>query len=497
MTQPSAFDIEADDEGTPLPAPPLDSDELEDDEPEDPPSPRPTDPSQLTEEQLRDLQPPKKRGRPRKKTTEPRPLGTPPLIPPSVTAASTQDEDSDDPREWPADALLAWPILLRWLAKHGMGAEAVYAIVSRKLIDPRFQSVPTRFGQVKGTSVVAVGSYSAAEVLHRYLVDVFHSVGGAGGGAGCPAADYTVEWHWSSGRSNGLKTTHITLDAYQVLIAQREQAAAFEASADAWRSGAGEGVLTRAPVVGFGRPAAPHAPHAPAQAGDGALRERLGYLERVKEETDRAIAEGRAPREVPAVGPAVSVADEDAKIARAVTAALAAAGIKPKSDMDRMAEMMAANNDALMKNIIALYGDPASRAVGAGAAQPTPMQAADTVQDTVAGLKKLLQEFKTLREAEGIFKEALGADDDDKDDAITPTQITVEQKPQDFMAKVGAFFKGLPPGAIAQTMAVAGAFLEGSPVGEIVKKAAAAAQAAGAVQAGVEKARGPSWGPTQ
>jgi hypothetical protein len=489
VTQPSAFDIEADDEGTPLPAPPLESDEF--DEPES--TPEPPVPVQATIP----VQPPRPRGRPRKKPPEPapadRPLGAAPPVPEKVVLQGAPDEESDDPRQWPSEALQVWPILLRWLGKRGLGPEAVGCTVSRKLVGPMV-SDETKFQPLKGTSVRPYGSYSASEVLQRRLIDVYHAVGPEGGSQGCGPANYTLAWYWL-GQGGTIKTSHTQLDSYQVLIEQRHRGEEADRA-----SGLGQQSnfsppppFTSSPEQRYAEPQRQAAQTATATAPtDFAVAAEIGYLRRIKEESDRAAAEGRAPRPIEPTGAvAVSREDEDARIARAVTAALAAAGIKPKSDMDRMAELMQQNNDALMKNIIALYGDPASKVGAAG--NPTPTQAADTVQDTVAGLKKLLQEFKTLREAEGIFKEALGADEDEP---VTPTAITVEQKPKGAMEQVSAFFKGLPPGAIAQTMAVAGAFLEGSPVGEIVKKAAAAAQAAGAVSVAAEKARGPSWGPS-
>lgn len=435
------------------------------------------------------------------------------------------DEVSDDPKDWPADPYAVWEIMCGgWLQKQGRGPEAIGASVSRRVMDSRGEEL--KLPLLKGTDIAPYGPWSPGEMLDRQLLDVYHAMGGQGGRAGCGPARYTIAFYWM-GKGGTIKTTHVELDSYFVMKEQRERAdqarahrrGAEEAGAFAppppfvsagaggspsFGGGAGGQSAWARPagVAQSASPAAPAASAAPAATStvDASVYQRLGYLEAVKEEADRARLEGRAPREVadaPAgPAPGTLTAADVARIAgEALRAGLAEAGIRPKTEVDRLEEMMARNNELMLKNITALYGPPPSVGAGAAAAQPPPPSAApaaaSTVASTVEALKQLMNEFKTVKEAEGTFREMLGVEEREPSEAIEPRgPIFVEDKPKPgFFERAIDFFKGLPPGSIAQTMAAAGVMLEGSPAGQLLQKAAAAAQAAQGAK-GVVDARG-------
>jgi hypothetical protein len=510
----AAFDVEAGEDGTVRPAPAVDVDDSSSletlapppshEEEDEAPEPYETD---LLKQQA-ETRTPKKRGRPRK---EPPPGGTggtggvsapgrAPAPPPErvvkMANASFQEPDLDDIDSWPHDAQQLWPILLKWLARKGIGPEAITISVERTLVGP-VASQPLKLSAIPGAAVAEQPPYSAGDMLLRYVVDVYHAVGGmepkvGPRSPGCGPAKYKLEFHYAAG-GGGIKTGYMTLASYVEMVASREAAARFQGASEA-RSV--EGTWHGAPYASppYGRPStAPTAPPPPQQpigaALDRATYEELGYLRALKDEAVRAAAEGRAPviGAPPVITP--SLEDEEKRVARIVQAALAAAGIKPVSEEEKLARLLQTSNETLMKNIIALYGPP-----GAPAPSPAPPapQAAATVENTVDSLKSLLGQLTALDKAREQFKEALGIVEETEDPAATPSQIVVEQKPQSFFDKAVALLQKLPPGAIPAVLAGIGTALEGSPAGALLQKAATAATAAAA--AAPAPGRNTSWG---
>ncbi len=522
MTEsPRSFDVEGTDDGAPLPAPPEPLDptaelEEEGDEEEEEeelagaaaaPARPANDPAEMSEADLlrhQAAQPKRKRKKmsggggaampPAHRMVTP-PRGEPKPPPERVVKVlAAPDEDQDDPDAWPTDALALWETLLRWLGRQvpPIPADRVSITVSRKLLGP-VSLPPVTFQAIKGAAVTAHPPYSASEQLQRYLVTTYHSIGGAGRREGCGHAEYTLGFYWvHTGKT--IKVGHVQFDSYAVMCAIQERANAFEEQLEGERqqaeavgpapAGASPYPARRLvapagyPAPGYGPPAYAPAAHA---AGDPDLHRRLGYLEAVKEEFDRASAEGRAPREIApqsvgAVAPApmTTAAEDDARMARvataAVQAALAAAGIRPQTEEERMAKMMAAQSEIITKNVLAVLGPlPSPGAVGAGAAAPvgTP-----NVQQTVANIKELLDQFKTIEEAKTSFRDLIGVAEEPDDRAITPERTIVEQKPQGFMEKAMGLLKALPPGALPATLAVLGKAFAGSPAGDMLALAA-------------------------
>jgi hypothetical protein len=381
-----------------------------------------------------------------------------------------------------------------------------------------------KFAPIKGSAVAPQGIYSASERLQRYLVDVYHRVGGQGGNQGCGPATYTLMFYWL-GVGKSIRTGHTELDAYQVIMAQRAGAEEWERSQQIEQNAQQFEPVPPMP----GQPRLPPQPryappqqqthqppqYAPPQAApagvDPALYQRLGYLERVEEEMRRAAAENRAPVMVeppppPPPPPPLAQVDTGKQIAEAVTAALgaalAAAGIRPKTETDRLQEMISANNEIMLKNIIALL--PPQPAVGA-AGNPVPpppivVQPQDNVKTAAQTLKHMADEFRAMDKIKEDLRAVIGVDEDDER-PVTPQQVIVEQpKPQGFFDKAVSFMKAMPPGALPAVMAGAAAAFEGSPAGNLLNKAAEAAKAAGAaasVAQSVSTSRGTGWGTPQ
>ena len=508
-TGPTAFDLEASEDGTIRAAPMPDDAEGEEDGSASEATPEErvdaatkTEGELLAEQARREASAPKRAGA---KPGRRRPADPPAAPGFRLREPMPQESMSDNPKDWTDDPFAVWSIMCGgWLGKQGLDPSAIGISVSRRLSGGPIAGEELKLSQIKGSDIAPYGPWTASEVLERHLLDVYHAVGGQGGRQGCGPARYTLAFYWSN-RGGTIKTTHIDFDSYFVMKEQRDrtdQARAHKRGAEEVQSfqqpppfaGPGGPTGTMPMPVRVG-PAAPPAVAAPVQGASGpdqSLYVELGYLRAIKEENERARAENRAPREIAepvAVAPAAQgmspaevarIAGEAAAVA--VREALAAAGIRPKTEADRLEELLARNQEATLKNIQALYGPPPATGAGAAAAAvppPTAPAAATTVASTVEALKQLMAEFKTVKEAEGTFREMLGVEPEDRSEAIEPKVIHVEDKPKpDFLDRAIGFFKSLPPGAMAQTMAAAGVIFEGSPAGQLLQKAAAAAQAA-------------------
>src|ERR1700722_2654476 len=417
MTQSSPYDIESDEDGIPVPASDYEpeteqvGEELRTESP-----PAPVDATSP---------PPRRRGRPRKHVPAP-PLSAivggavpgKPLAPPEPPArvlkmAEPGADDSDDPEAWTGDACSVWSSLVKWLGKRGLGPDGITFSVERVPVGP-LSRIPVKLQPFSGAAVAGDENLSPGEQRDDYLVNVYHAIYATGGRHGCGPAKYTVRFHYATAGGT-LKVSHIVLASYQEIQAQRQHAAAFNTHTASVRGAAGEFSPTSPPVVESRfTPRAQPAQVAPLPPGvDAGLYEELGYLRAQRDENARAAAEGRMPVALPAPGTSQSNAeDEEKRIIRIVQASLAAAGIKPVSEEEKMQRAIAAALDVHTKNIMALYGPPPAAGVGAAGAPPvTPPAAADSVKSTVASLKTLLDELKTLGEAREQFKNALGIEE--------------------------------------------------------------------------------------
>jgi hypothetical protein len=454
----------------------IDADTQDDDEPE---------------ERAEVAQPPRRpRGRPRKAPPAPVPAApapapeTPEPISPSLRSREPETDEQKQARlsSWRKSCPKPFEEAWEWCLEHcgeqdWQPRDLIVAIINTRGGDkgePVYMTPKIHGDQILGDPS---NSYSAGEAATDWVIDYFHQ------DPGTPAT-YKARIF---GPSNAfiVETEPFKLESYATIDARRR---ALKARAD--KEG-GTGGRLQSPYEPPARPwalATPgFAPPATATvsvpAGTppemAALYQELGYLRAVREEADRAKAEGRAPRDVsapvvvPAAAPAIDIEKRIAEavaaaVGQAVPAVLAAAGIRPKSEEEKLAEMFARNNQAMLEAVRAMIPQAAPATPG------EPPKAAEKAASTLDAIKSLFAEMNDFEKARVEMRKAMGvedpaprteivveADEEKKEDdgfwgkMIKDTVQSVVKSPEGVLAGVAAIAKGSPLGQIAETASVA------------------------------------------
>jgi hypothetical protein len=221
--------------------------------------------------------------------------------PPNKTVVDFAQENWSNPDAWPKNGDALWPLIIGHLAKEGVGPDGVVVHVSRRpigLMNPEKDVV--KLGTIRGDSIAPYGGMSASEAQFFYILNTFHCIPAPG----CGKAHYDLDYRYAV---NGapIRTGTLELDSYTTLraIAQRTEEIGAEIGKAAQAEASGQPAGRPPPIMSL--PGQPSYFASPAQVPAGMSPEgymELGHLRAMKEEFERARAEGRAPREVPMPG---------------------------------------------------------------------------------------------------------------------------------------------------------------------------------------------------
>jgi hypothetical protein len=417
----------------------------------------------------------------------PRRRGRPPKIKPAEPETTTRVTPEFDkwrepcPKDSPEEA---WHWILSNMGKmlwepHHIGI-TVIRLTNGMASQPEHLHPKIRGDQVLGDPSAG---FAAGDALREWLIEFYHK------SPGLPSS-YRVQFT-TPDNLQIVMTAPFRLDSWVTIDARRR--AIDEASRPS-----GSPVPLGAP---WSRRAPGFQPTAAPVAGDGAMHEELGYLRRVAEESRRAAAEGRPPVPVappPTVAapppPPPSKEEEEARIAKAVATALAAAGIRPKTEQEVLLEMIRQNNEMPLKSIEARLGAAGTPAPASTEAQTTPQ---DRVEAAGAAVKSLFSEYEALEKSKEHFKKMLGIEDPKTE--IVPTEPEQDEEP--WYVKLGkSFASGIakdPAAAVQSAVAFATPFIGGSPLGDMIVKGAAGAAEAARARKIMDSVTMPSSGPTR
>lgn len=449
--------------------------------------------------------PPRRRGRPRKEHAAPPPPPAPEPIPAIAESLRSREPETNEQRQerlskWRRACPKPFEEAWEWCLEHcgeqdWQPRDLLITIINTRGGDkgePVYMTPKIHGDQILGDPS---NSYSAGEAATDWVIDYFHQ------DPGTPAT-YKARIF---GPSNAfvVETEPFKLESYATIDARRR---ALKARADKDGGTGGPFAPAFEPARRFAgqQPALPP-PVAPLPAGtavtDPEWYLRMGRLEAQNEEFRRAQAEGRAPREIaPPAAPSLSPADIQKQIADAVAAAvgqavpavLAAAGIRPKSDEEKLAEMFARNNAAMLEAVKSMLPQQAAPSPG------EPPKAAEKAASTLDAIKSLFAEMNDFEKARVEMRKAMGVED-----AAPRSEIVVEE-PEDKPAAEDGFFgkmlkdvvQGIvksPEGVLAGVAAIA----KGSPLGQIAETAGTAmtaAKAAARASGGIAPMGASSWG---
>ena len=96
--------------------------------------------------------------------------------PPSKAVIDLANENwEENPDAWPKNADALWPVIIKHLAKSGVGPEAVVVNVSRMAIGHMTADKDVvKLGTIRGESIKPYGGMSASESQFFYILNTFH-----------------------------------------------------------------------------------------------------------------------------------------------------------------------------------------------------------------------------------------------------------------------------------------------------------------------------------
>lgn len=217
--------------------------------------------------------------------------------PPPKDMVDMAREDWSNPDAWPTNADTLWPLIIAHLAKDGVGPEQVIVYVYRMNVGQFVADKDkVKIGTIKGDSIKPYGGMSASEAQFYYLLNTFHCVPAPNG---CGKSHYELEYRYVNGRP--IKTGYLDLDSYGTLRAIADRATEIGGEINKAMQSEASGQPGKPPPI-MPMPGQPSYFSNPGAVPGGMSPEgymELGHLRAMKEEFDRARAEGRAPRDIP------------------------------------------------------------------------------------------------------------------------------------------------------------------------------------------------------